>query len=123
MANAKTKVAFQRSATNARKMSNNFGKSVSQDDLVHHYWRPPKYGMAIMAKKVTVTKAQQAAAQYTLARSSKSGRSVPNAVRKIAGAERRRPPGPSQPPRTDDRLPAAPWLHPAPQLRGRALAG
>jgi len=34
-------VAFQRSATNARKMSNNFGKSVSQDDLVHHYWRPP----------------------------------------------------------------------------------
>ena len=42
MANAKTKVAFQLSATNARKMSNNFGKSVGQDDLVHHYWRPPK---------------------------------------------------------------------------------
>ncbi len=61
-----------------------------------------------MAKMVTVTKAQQAAAQYTVARSSKSGRSVPNAVRKIAGAERRRPPGRSQPPRTDDRLPAAP---------------
>lgn len=40
-----------------------------------------------MAKKVTVTKAQRAAAQYTLARSSKSGQSVPNAVKKIATAK------------------------------------
>ena len=46
----------------------------------------PESGTAALARPSDLT--QQAAAQYTLARSSKSGRSVPNAVRKIAGAER-----------------------------------
>ncbi len=40
-----------------------------------------------MAKKVAVTKAQKAAAEYALARSSKTGQFVPNSVRKIAKAK------------------------------------
>jgi len=40
-----------------------------------------------MTRKVTVTKAQKAAAEYALARSSKTGQFVPNSVRKIAKAK------------------------------------
>ncbi len=40
MANAKTKVAFQRSATNARKMSHNFDKRLSRVSWKLR-WRSP----------------------------------------------------------------------------------
>jgi len=66
------------------------------------------------------TKAQPATAQYTVARSSQSGLSVPNAVTKMAGAAPATP-GPSQPPPTDDR-PARSAPGCTQRLRGRALA-